>query len=151
MGFILSWFAVHRAILHSWGDISVLLVLSQCPWRLSSIPSSKSGLLLCLIGNTGLLCMQCRGIEPHHPARGMSHGIYWVAAGTWGILSSYSRDGHSKLHFVQRSQDTCLVMTDIWGERTWRLGLGPAQWPEPSSKSQLPCVSGRDNTLPPRR
>ena len=26
-----------------------------------------------LFGNTGLLCLQCRGIEPHFPARGMSH------------------------------------------------------------------------------
>ena len=33
-------------------------------------------------GNTGLLCMQCRGIEPHFPARGMSHTISRVAAGT---------------------------------------------------------------------
>ena len=35
---------------------------------------------------TGLLCMQCRGIEPHFPARGMSHTISRVAAGT-GVYS----------------------------------------------------------------
>ena len=35
-----------------------------------------------------------------------------VAARTCGIFSSYSGDGHSKLHFVQRSQDTCVVMRD---------------------------------------
>ena len=29
--------------------------------------------------DTGLLCMQCRGIEPHFPARGMSHTISRVA------------------------------------------------------------------------
>ena len=68
----------------------------------------KSRLLTCLIGNTGMLCTQCRGMEPHLPARGMSYGISRVAAGTWGIFSSYSGDGHSKLHFVQQSQDTCL-------------------------------------------
>ena len=28
----------------------------------------------------------------------MCHGISRVAAGTWGIFSSYSGDGHSKLH-----------------------------------------------------
>ena len=56
---------------------------------------------MCLIGNTGLLCIHCRGIEPHLPARGMSHGISSVASGSRGIFSSYSRDGHSKLHFVQ--------------------------------------------------
>ena len=68
-----------------------------------------------LIGNMGLLCKQCRQIEPHLPARGMSHGISRVAAGIWGIFSSYSGDGHSKLHVVQRSQDSCVVMRDTLG------------------------------------
>ena len=31
------------------------------------------------------LCIQCRGIEPHFPASGMSHTISQVAARTWGI------------------------------------------------------------------
>ena len=70
---------------------------------------------MCLIGNTILLSMKCREIKPHLPARGMCHGISLVAAGTWGIFSSYSGDGHSKLHFVQRSQDSCLVTTDTSG------------------------------------
>ena len=56
---------------------------------------------MCLIGKTGLLCMQCRGIKPHLPASGLSHGISQVVAGTWDIFSSYSGDGHPKLHFVQ--------------------------------------------------
>ena len=34
---------------------------------------------------------------------------------TWGIFSSYSGDGHSKFHFVQRSLDSCLVRTDTSG------------------------------------
>ena len=38
-----------------------------------------------------------------------------VAAGTSGIFASYSGDGHSKLHFVQGSHDSCLVMTDTSG------------------------------------
>ena len=70
---------------------------------------------MCLIGNTILLCTKCREIKPHLPARVMSHGISRVAAGTWGIFSGYSGDGHSKLHFVQRSQDSCLVTTDTSG------------------------------------
>ena len=82
---------------------------------LSSVPSRKSRLLTCLIGKMGLLCMQCRGINPHFPARGMSHTISRVAAGTWGIFLSYSGDGHSKLHFVHRSQDSCLVTTETSG------------------------------------
>ena len=72
-------------------------------------------LLTCLIWNTVLLCTQSRGFVPHLPTRGMSHGISRVAAGTWGIFLSYSGDGHSKLHFVQGSQDTCLVRTDTSG------------------------------------
>ena len=49
------------------------------------------------------------------PARGMSHSISRVAAGTWGIFASYSGDGHSKHNFVQRSQNTCVVMRDTSG------------------------------------
>ena len=35
-----------------------------------------------------------------------------------GIFSSYSGDGQSKLHLVQRSQDSCLVRTDTSGSYT---------------------------------
>ena len=100
-----SYFAFLRCI-------SVHLVLRQCSWGLSGVPSRKSRLLTCLIGNTGLLCMHCRGIEPHFPAREMSHRISRFAARTWGIYLSYSGDGHSKLHFVQLSQESCVVMRD---------------------------------------
>ena len=55
---------------------------------------------MCLIGKTQLLCMQCRGIGPHLVARGMSHGFSRVAAGTWGVFSSYYGDAHSKREFV---------------------------------------------------
>ena len=53
-----------------------------------------------LIGKTQLLCMQCRGIEPHLAARGKSHRISRDAEGTWGIFSSYDGDAHSKREFV---------------------------------------------------
>ena len=33
-------------------------------------------------------------------ARGKPHGFSRVAAGTWGIFSSYGGDVHSKLEFV---------------------------------------------------
>ena len=55
---------------------------------------------MCLIGKRQLLCMQCRGIGPHHVARGKSHGFSRVAAGTWGIFSSYDGDAHFKREFV---------------------------------------------------
>ena len=67
---------------------------------------------MCLIGNSEFLCTQCRGFGPHLQPKVMSHGISRVAVGTWDIFSSYSGDGHLKLHCVQRSQDCCLVRTD---------------------------------------
>ena len=70
---------------------------------------------MCLIGNKELLCMQCRGIGRHMERMGKSHGFSPVAAGTWGIFSRYSRDGHSKFVFVQRRQDSCLIMMDTSG------------------------------------
>ena len=39
-------------------------------------------------------------IGPHLVARGKSHGFSRVAAGTWGIFSSYDGDAHSKREFV---------------------------------------------------
>ena len=115
MFFILNWFGVHQSILHSWGDISVLLLFWQFSWRFSSVPSGKSSFLTSLNGNKELLSMKCRGIVPHLAARGKSHEFSRVAAGTWCIFSSYGEEGYLKLGFVQRSQDSCLVMTDTSG------------------------------------
>ena len=67
---------------------------------------------MCLIGKTQLLCMQCRGVGPHLAARGKSHGFSRVAAGTSCIFTSFGGDGHLKLGFVQRSQDSCLDMSE---------------------------------------
>ena len=47
IGLISIWFWVHRSILHSSGDISVLLVLWQFCRGLSGVQSSKSRLLTC--------------------------------------------------------------------------------------------------------
>ena len=55
---------------------------------------------MCLIWQTHLLYKQCRGIRPHLMARRKSHGFSRVAAGTWGIFSSYDGDAHSKREFV---------------------------------------------------
>ena len=56
-----------------------------------------------------------QGNRPHLAARGKSHVFSRIAAVTWGIFSSYGGDGHLKLGFVLRSQDSCLVMTDTSG------------------------------------
>ena len=55
---------------------------------------------MCLIGKMQMLCMQCSVIGPHLVSRGKSHGFSRVAAGTWGIFSSYDRDAHSKREIV---------------------------------------------------
>ena len=115
MCFILSWFGVHQSILHSWRDISVLLLSWQCSWGFFSVPSRISRFLTSLIGNTELLSTKCRGIGPHLAVRGKSHEISRVVAGTWCTFSSYGSDGHLKLGFVQRSPDSSLVMTDNSG------------------------------------
>ena len=73
IGLVSIWFGPHRFILHSWGDISVLLILRQCCWGLSRVQSSKSRLLMCFIGKTQLLCMQRMEMGPHLVASGKSH------------------------------------------------------------------------------
>ena len=95
--------------------ISVFFLSCNSVLEDSAVPSRKLRLLTCLIVNMRLLCTQCRGIEPHIPENGMSDGISRVVAGSWCIFSSYSGDGHSKLHFDHRSQDSCLVMMDTSG------------------------------------
>ena len=64
------------------------------------------------MGNKELLCIHCRGIGLHLAATGKSHGFSRIAAGTWGLFSSYGGDGPSKLVIVQRRQDSCLVARD---------------------------------------
>ena len=70
---------------------------------------------MCLTGNMELLYRQCWGIGPRLSLRGKSHGFPRVAVGTWGIFSSYSGDGHSKLVFVQQCQKSCLFTIDTSG------------------------------------
>ena len=59
--------------------------------------------------------MQYKGIGPHLSARGKSHGFSRVAVGTCSIFLSYSEDDPSKLMFVQRHQESTLVMRDTSG------------------------------------
>ena len=68
--------------------------------------------LTCLIGNMVFLCMHRVGIGHNLAARGKSHEFSRVAAGTWGIFSSWGGDCQLKLGFAQRRQDFCLVTMD---------------------------------------
>ena len=94
-----------------------------------------------LIVNTELLCTKCWGIKPHLSASGKSHELSRVAAGTWCIFSSYGGDGHLKLGFVQRSQDSCLVMTDTSGSKTM-LGRKIHTLLELRREAKLPLLVG---------
>ena len=77
--------------------------------------SSKSRLLICLIGKTQLLCMQGMGIGPHLAARWKSHGFSRVASGT-GVYSPVTAGMSIRnWSFFQRIQDTCLRMTEKLG------------------------------------
>ena len=70
---------------------------------------------MCLMGNLELLCIQCGGMGPHLVVRGKTLGFSRVDPGTWSTFSSYGGDGHSKLLFLQRLHDSCLVTKDTSG------------------------------------
>ena len=63
----------------------------------------------------GIALHAMQGNRASFPREGVSHTISLVASGTWGIFASYSGEGHLKLHFVQRSHDSCVVMRDTSG------------------------------------
>ena len=84
---------------------------------------------------------EMQGNRPYLAARGKSHEFSRVAAGTWCIFSSYGGDGHLKLGFVQRSQDSGLVMTDTSGSLTM-LGMKIQTLLEVSREANLPLLVG---------
>ena len=58
---------------------------------------------------------EMQGNRAYLAARRKSHEFSRVAAGTWCIFSSYGGDCRLKFGFVQRRQDSCLVMVDTSG------------------------------------
>ena len=84
-------------------------------------PSSITSPLTCLKQNMELLCKQCSGFSHHLGASVNFHVFSRVAAGTWVTFSSYGGDDATKLVFVKRCQDTCLVTRDTSGMSS-RLG-----------------------------
>ena len=83
--------------------------------------------------------MQCSGIGPRITVRGMSLGFSQVAAGTWGIFSSYNGNSPSKLVFVQQYQDTCQVARDTSGFSS-RLGRAIGTPLEVRQQTQCPLL-----------
>ena len=63
----------------------------------------------------GIALHAMQGNRTDLAVRRKSHVFSCVAAGTWGIFSSYGRDNPSKLMFNQQHQDSCLVMRDTSG------------------------------------
>ena len=84
---------------------------------------------MCLIGKMQLLCMQCRGIGPHLVARGKSHGLFRVAAGTYSISSSKMgmpilngslfSEVRTPIYVRQTPREAMLGLVGQYG-RTWR-------------------------------
>ena len=70
---------------------------------------------------------------------GNSHCFSRVAAGTWGIFLNYGWDDPSKLVFVQRCQDSCLVMRDTSGISS-RLGRAIRTLLEVRQETQVPFL-----------
>ena len=65
----------------------------------------------------GLALHPLQGTRASSPAEG---DVSWDFLSCGRTVSSYSGDGHLKLHFVQRSQDSCLVRSETSGSK---LGL----------------------------
>ena len=57
-----------------------------------------------------LLAMQWN--QASSPSEGDDSYDFSSCSKNMGYISEFSGDGHSKLHFVQLSQDTCVVMRD---------------------------------------
>ena len=76
-------------------------------------------------------------------SEGKSHGFSRVAVGTWAIFSSYSRDGPSKLMFVQQRQDSCLITRDT-SQISLRLGraIGMLLEVRRETQSPIPVATG---------
>ena len=55
---------------------------------------------------------EMQGNQASSPSEGYVSWDFSSWGGNVGYMLELQRDGHSKLHFVQRSQDTCLVTTD---------------------------------------
>ena len=63
----------------------------------------------------GIALNAMQGNRSSFPSEGDVSYDFSSAARTWGIFASSPGDGQSKLHFVQRSQDSCVVMRDTSG------------------------------------
>ena len=58
---------------------------------------------------------EMHGNQESSPSEGYVSLDFSSCGGNLGYILDYSADGHSKLLFVQRSQDSCVLMRDTSG------------------------------------
>ena len=104
----LSYFAFLRWHQCSSCFVTVFLVTLWCSFKQIESPFMFDW-------EHGIALHAIQGNRASTPGEGDVSWDFSNVAGTWGILSSYSGDGHSKLHFVQRSQNSCIVMMETSG------------------------------------
>ena len=66
-------------------------------------------------GEHGIALPAMQGHRDSSHGKGEVSWFFSSCGGNLGIFSSYGGDGHSKLAFVQRCQDSCLVTRDTSG------------------------------------
>ena len=63
----------------------------------------------------GIALHPMQGIRASSPAEGDASWDFSSCGRNLGYILELHGDGHSKLHFVQRTQESCLVRTDTSG------------------------------------
>ena len=63
----------------------------------------------------GIALHAMQGNRDSFPSEGDVSYDFSSCVRNWGIFASYSGDGHSKFHFVQKRQDSCVVIRDTSG------------------------------------
>ena len=63
----------------------------------------------------GIALHAMQGIRASFPREGDVSYVFSSCGRNMGYIRELGGDGHSKLHFVQRSQDSCVVMRDTSG------------------------------------
>ena len=114
MDFISSSFVVHRAILHSSGaSVFISFCHSFLGTLCCSIKKIESPYMFDWEYGIALYAMQ--GNRASFPSEGDVSYVFSSCSKKLRYIREFQGDGHSKLHFVQESQNTCEVMKDTSG------------------------------------
>ena len=135
MCLILSWFGVQQSILHSCGDISVLLVLWQSCWGSLEFNQAKRGSLCvwlgkrncsaCNAGESGLISRRGGSLMGFLELR-QARGVYSRVTTEMPILNGSLFSEVRTLVYVWRTpRDAKLCLVGQYG-RYWRWGGRPS-------------------------